>query len=469
MKVATNPVELAIAASLLGGKLNTKDVASFAKDIGAALNVGEDVWSEAAKKWAGAEQNLTWRGQAEKLLEANRELLANLAGSIEAMSAVAGAPRTTTNVAILNDYLAQHGFVGGQRAKNLSSVIGGDAFLQPGRFAALPDGVTTPVAIEVGKKRTASIPISVDTHALKDPTINRLSDAMTAQWGFLHERAVEGFVNVNTLTRSAYNAYGIRQILDNLEQRDVKNARVLLVTGYESPIHELLESDRVKEVRVVDLSAASAELVAKKYANHPNASKLKIEVADCSGVSAQLQSEAMDALSVSASKGEAPPAAIVSDYLKKVALKENEVPLPFGTGSFDAVHIPFVLGALDLGPVTDAMVKHRAATNTKGVTGYEDYLGSAMLSSSEAQQSTATNTKHVLDEFSRITKDGGLVVANLWARPQKETPGKIRFSDQPIDPATLDGMLAGFDHLFSGNPQPTLQHTVGHVIAKTKE
>lgn len=461
----TNVVELAIAASLLSGKLDTKNVAEFAKEMGVALKVDDAIVRDAAAKWGTAQQTVAWRNQAAELIGANRELLTRLAGAIEAVAKIAGAPKSSTNPALIDDYLIQHGTAGGARAEKLSSVIGSETFLKAGRFAGLPDGTELPVAIGVGKKRAAALPVKVDRSKLDDPTTRRLSDAMNAQWGFLHERAVEGFVNVNTLGRSAYNAFGVRQILQNFEDRGIKNGRVLLVTGYETPLHELLESDRVKEVRVVDLSSAAAELVAKKYANHPNAAKLKVEVADCSGVSPRLQAEAMNALGVSADRGEKPPLAVVNDYFQRAARPENQAKLPFDSGAFDAVHLPFVLGAFDLGPITEAMVRHRAATKG-GQSGYEDYLGADALASELAARSTEANTQHVMEEAARITKSGGLVVANLWARPQADAPGKIRFSDTPLTHAAFDRILAGYEHLFSGNPQPTLPHTVGHVIAR---
>jgi hypothetical protein len=52
-------------------------------------------------------------------------------------------------------------------------------------------------------------------------------------------------------------------------------------------------------------------------------------------------------------------------------------------------------------------------------------------------------------------------------RPEPEQPGKIHFSDTTIDKGTFDGMFAGFQHRFSGNPQPTLPHTVGHIMTAT--
>ncbi len=466
MKVQSpNVIDVAIAASLLAGKLDAKNIPSFAKELAVSLQLGDAAWNEAAKKWSGAEQTALWRNKASALIENNRDTLAQVSDAIASLARITGAGSGKADPQLVDDWAFQRGVSGGQRAANISEVIGSEKFLEPGRFSALPDGTAVLPAIEVGKKRAAEFPIRYDLSRLEDPTTRRLSEAMDKQWGFLHERGVEGFVNVNTLTRSAYNSYGVRQILQNLEDRDVKNARVLLVTGYETPIHELLESARIKEVRVSDLSKGALDVVANKYAHHPNASKLVLELSDFSGVAPALQQRAMNALAPSADQGQPPPEATVKTYWKDAAKKENQVALPYAAQSFDAVHLPFVLGAFDLGPVTDAMVRHRAATQG-GISGYDDYLGGPLLASKEAGNSVATNSKHVLDEAKRMTKSGGLVVANLWARPQN---GQIRFSDTPLEAGVFDKIFAGYQHLFSGNPQPTLPHTVGHIMSATAD
>ena len=110
---------------------------------------------------------------------------------------------------------------------------------------------------------------------------------MTEQWSFPYDRASrranDGALNVNTLTRHAYNCFGVRRILQDLEERgrswrqnppgDGLNVRVYMrLAGGSS-----------------DLSRQACEVIAEKYAGHPNAEKLRLKLFDYSGLDPRFQ------------------------------------------------------------------------------------------------------------------------------------------------------------------------------------
>jgi hypothetical protein len=62
-----------------------------------------------------------------------------------------------------------------------------------------------------------------------------------------------------------------------------------------------------------------------------------------------------------------------------------------------------------------------------------------------------------------------MLVTNVWARPHPNSPDTpIRLSDTPVTTEAFDGLMGGLSHNSSGNPQPGLPHTVGHIFVSTK-
>ncbi|MEQ8277960.1 MAG: hypothetical protein RMA76_27920 [Deltaproteobacteria bacterium] len=462
MRVAANPVELAVAAALATGQTDAAQVETFAADFAQTLasqGVETDGWQGALGRWTADLTPSALRTQAHAFLKDNREVLHGLASQIEAVARLPGATAAQANRATLVDFLFQLGRDATGAKTSPSEAVGSKDFLDAGRFAFTPPGTTVHAEMGVGDKRKTAYPVDVDTSLLDTAAGRRLSSAMTTQWGFLQARGVEGGDNINTLTRHAYNQYGVAQILEGLEDRDVRDARVLLVTGYETPLEDLLASDRVGEVVVADLSEQGARTVADKYAHHPQARKLKVKVADFSGQDARAQSDAADALLASGtSLGE-----VTRDWFSAVAAGRHQTDVDFATDAFDAVHLPFVAGSMHLGPLTTAIAETHG-----GYQGYDDFVGAAALATPEAADAAVASMKHVFDQARRITKDGGTVVANLWARPQvDEGVASIRLSDTAVSPDAFDSVVDGLERRFSGNPQPTLPHTVGHVFAST--
>ncbi len=340
-------------------------------------------------------------------------------------------------------------------------------FLEAGRFASLPGGVELPCEIYVapgGPDQARPIPV----RSSASPYLEALGQSMTEQWGFLYERASrranDGALNVNTLTRYAYNCFGVRRILQDLEERDVRGARILLVTGYETPVHELVESDRVGEVLAVDLSRKACEVIAEKYAGHPNAEKLRFKLLDYSGLDPRFQGcetkELAQELNNDRLRFDA-----VRQHFSSIASGQQFVALDLKSDSFEAVHLPFVLGSLHLTPLTLVIAHYRAATGQTERIDYEDFIGKLALATSEAQRSVLAVTGHALSETRRILKPGGLMMINLWGRPLPDAPRMVRLSDTVVSAAGLGELLDGCQRLFSGNPQPAAPQTVGHILA----
>ncbi len=188
------------------------------------------------------------------------------------------------------DWMFQNGLAPG--VPSIGEVILDPRFLEAGRFASLPGGAELPCEIYVapgGPDQARPIPV----RSSASPYLEALGQSMTEQWSFPYDRASrranDGALNVNTLTRHAYNCFGVRRILQDLEERDVRGARILLVSGYETPVHDLVESDQVGEVLAVDLSRQACEVIAEKYAGHPNAEKLRLKLFDYSGLDPRFQ------------------------------------------------------------------------------------------------------------------------------------------------------------------------------------
>ncbi len=461
--IKNNPVELAVAAAFVGGQVSGESVTGFAESVAKSLEsagVETTGWQDAVKKWVGAEQNSTWRTQASDLLVANKDALDTLAQGIEALARIPGMQRGAYNPATVADWLFQQGLSEDGQKFDAAELVANPAFLNKGQFAGFPPGTVPSSEMSAGRTRQGAFPIRIDTSSIESPAATRLSESMSTMWGFLQDRGSVGGDNINTLTRQAYNQFGVREVLQNLEDRGVKDGRVLLVTGYETPIEDLLDSDRIKEVVVADLSDHAANLVADKYKHHPNARKLKIKVTDFSGIDAQAQSDAAKQFGQH-DPGEVPPE-VSQAWFQSVAAGEHQVDVDFESGSFDAVHLPFVAGSLHFGPLTEAI-----ADKKKGYYGYDDFVGAKALATDAAAGAQTAAMKHAFDEAGRITKDGGLVVANLWARPHTEpSEGDIRLSDTPVTKAAFQDLVDGFQQRFSGNPQPTLPHTVGHIFTR---
>jgi hypothetical protein len=88
-------------------------------------------------------------------------------------------------------------------------------------------------------------------------------------------------------------------------------------------------------------------------------------------------------------------------------------------------HLPFVADSFHFGAATVAASKDKA----------EHAIG--------AQDALIATDRHVLEEARRITKKGGLVVAEIWARPIDHAQAPIRFSDTPVTKDSFDRVVQG--------------------------
>ncbi|MCP4203430.1 MAG: hypothetical protein GY769_16045 [bacterium] len=341
-------------------------------------------------------------------------------------------------------------------------------WLEPGRFPSLPARVELPAEMPVAEELPETTP-AIPVEEAGSPFLRSLGDSMTDQWGFLFERAsiraAPGPPNVNTATRYAYNTFAVRQIAQHLEERGRDAARVLLCTAYETPVHELLEHPRVAEVLAIELSRQACEVVSEKYSRHASAGKLRLRQADYSGLEPGFQEVEADSLAEALDDRGRPSLEAVRKHFSSIASGRFLSPLEFNSGSFDAVHLPFVLGSLHLGALTALMGRCRAEGHEIG-RDYEGFIGKAALETEEAQRAVRTVIAHALGETRRILRPGGVVVVNLWARPRLGSPELIRLSDTPVSRTTFEEVFQGFRRLFSGNPQPDLPRTVGHILAQ---
>lgn len=337
----------------------------------------------------------------------------------------------------------------------LSEIIGDPLFLRPGLFLGPVPGVVTKTAFEPSRNHHAEERARQDTSRIAS---ERLSAAMDSQWGRLHERALPGGDNKNSLLRASYNEYGLLRILEALERQDCQQARVLLCSGYESPVDILLESERVAEVLVVDASRTAKETVLARFGSHPQSEKLVVASIDLSPLHRSMQERIADA--IGQARADRPTQEEALAYFRSVADQEAWESFPFQTDEFDAAHLPFILGSLHLSAATIAM-----ARIGPGYHDYEEYLGGDVLKHPYAVEAASSCTSFALDEVRRIVRPRGPYVANIWARPVLGPKGpSIRLSDTEVSDELFDLVFAGMQHELSGNPQPGLLHTVGHVL-----
>ena len=343
-----------------------------------------------------------------------------------------------------------------------SEIVLDERFLEPGRFRALPPGVELPAQLYSATHESDITPLSIEDPGSQ--ILHALGRSMDDQWSILHDRASRHFTdkpNANTLTRWGYNTFGLRHILTRLERHDSRLVNVLLVTAYESPIELLLESERVAAVTVVDLSPRALEIISERYSGHEHANKVSLRLFDVSGIDPDFQASEIDELVRTSHDAQFSMDAI-RRHFARLAEGRHLVPLELETDSFHGAHLPIVLGSLYLGPITAASRRHHPGERI-GCIDYSETLGDA-LRTTEAHEACLAVGKHALSETRRIVVSAGCIVANIWARQQRDALGQIRMSDTLVSPETFDELLSGSRRLFSGNPQPNLLKTVGHVF-----
>ena len=291
---------------------------------------------------------------------------------------------------------------------------------------------------------------------------------MSRHWGVLHDRAARiagaGDLNANTRNRYVYNTFGIRRILNHLEERDIVGARILLVTAYETPIQELLDSPRVDHVLAIDLSHRAGEVVAEKYSQHPQAQKLSLKVADYANLKPEFQEIWIDRLTKSLAEDPNGQLRQFTRYMTEIGHGKELIANCFADDAFDAVHLPFVTGSLHLGPVTVAIQLDQKYRGGQQGDDYGQFLDQQGFRTPAARAAALASMNFALAETRRIVATDGIIIINTWARPQPDLPGYIRMSDTPFPPEAVTQLFHGYERVFSGHPQPTLPHTVGHIL-----
>ncbi len=353
----------------------------------------------------------------------------------------------------------------------VGEIIANPKFLEAGKFPELPGNIKLPQKLYYceqpgsGKKD-----ISFDKPT--SPILERIGHSMTRQWDFLYERASLKpnnceIVNINTRSRYIYNTFCVRQIINNLEERNNSSGRVLLVTAYETPIHELLESEWISEVHVVDLSPKAFEVIAEKYTCHSNADKLHLKILDYSCIDPEFLETEINGLIRNLNNCGLADIHLIKHFTK-ISSGEHFSKLGFDNASFDAVHLPFVLGSLHLTPLTAIVDHFRNITGRKERVDYKEFINENVLVSDEAQESAIAVIRHTLNESKQILKSNGLMIINLWARPLFGRNGMVKLSDVVVPAAKISSIMNDFNLLFSGNPQPNLPHTVAHILGYRK-
>ncbi|MFV1975535.1 MAG: hypothetical protein ACC651_07275 [Candidatus Scalindua sp.] len=356
----------------------------------------------------------------------------------------------------------------GLKTKNtpIGDIIADPKFLEEGKFPELPGNLELPRKLYFSNhsRNQKIIPIE----EARSSILKTLDRSMGQHWDFLYERAnleanKRDNLNINTLSRYVYNTFCVREILKDLDERNVGFGRILLVTAYETPIQELLESERVGEVHVVDLSQRACEVISEKYAGHNNAGKLHIRILDYSCIDPHFQEDEITQLI-----GNLDKVGIVDknllEHFAKIASGKYFSALDFEGNSFDAVHLPFVLGSFHLTPFTAVIDHYRFKENKSYRVEYQEFISEKVLVSEEVQKSAIAVINHVISETKRILVKNGLIVINLWARPVTGKKDMVKLSDIVVPVSVLNNVLYGFSHLFSGNPQPNLPQTVGHIL-----
>ena len=120
----------------------------------------------------------------------------------------------------------------------------------------------------------------------------------------------------------------------------------------------------------------------------------------------------------------------VRQHFSSIASGQQFVALDLKSDSFEAVHLPFVLGSLHLTLLTLVIAHYRVATGQTERIDYEDFIGKRALATPEAQRSTLAVMGHALSETRRILKPGGLMMIQPVGAAPARCP--LEWFDCPI-------------------------------------
>ena len=309
----------------------------------------------------------------------------------------------------------------------VAQMLAHPGFQEAGRFPGYPlrgNCVSAVTCHDQPEGQPAPSPQAVDSRRASQSVANEVGQTMDRHWSFLHRRGMPDRAEINSLTRSVYNARGLGLITGGAEGTHRAARRVLCCSGYESPLSLLLEQEQVEQVVVADLSREAAIPLQAKYPVSIASGRLAPIQADFSGIDPKWQSQELGRLGRSSEMEVA-----FTRHFESLATGAMLQPLPFGEGEFDAIHAPFVLGSLHMAVVTAAVAAAVPAPVDLG-----EVMGESLLSSRALQSAQFVVIRHVLTEFERILAPGGLLIVNLWARPVEfEGQRMVKFSDTESD------------------------------------
>lgn len=244
--------------------------------------------------------------------------------------------------------------------------------------------------------------------------LNPISEALTAHWGFLYERATPGFADETkkapTVKRTQFQTLAIEKALQVLEKKGHRrgDGKVLVMGGgYEVNLTPLLEN--FAEVHVVDMSSAPLKLIAKIYEDNP---RLKLFTADLSGVPVRFQGEQLKQMLTDV-KDAATNGKTQLAFFQSMP-KELEA-IPFESGAYDMVISPVLVESLSHGPLVAVFEKHREEMKAER-KGMSDLLGEPFYYQPAVMDVFARVYLHHSAELNRVLKPGGVATYSVWRR-----------------------------------------------------
>lgn len=236
-----------------------------------------------------------------------------------------------------------------------------------------------------------------------------ISDALGAYWDYLYQRVdpKRPIENPKTRKRIEIHRKGIDKALSVMGETFAHPVNCLVLGGgYETDLTALL--DRCTRVDVVDLSPRPLEVVDRTYKKNP---KLKLIVADLSGIPIHYQSQALKNFSSVASTAPAQEIlpALGEYYAKMPAQLEA---LPFESNAYAIVVSPLLIESLADGPLIP-FLEARKQNKSEGQA-IDQVVGTGFYLNNQVQGVFARLALHHSTELYRVLRPGGVAVLSAW-------------------------------------------------------
>jgi hypothetical protein len=326
--------------------------------------------------------------------------------------------------------------------------------------------------ISVAAAKQGNSNVKIDNRV--PPNLSPISEALTAHWDFLYKQADPEALNVDpkkkafTETRIKIHSDGIKKALLLLRSKGFeKDTGKALVMGgaYETDLNPLL--DLFAEVHVTDLSPRPLELIHRIYKKHPNHNRLRLVLADLSGIPPVYQAEAMKQFEKA---GDANDKGSKREFFAKMP---ELVETPFPTGSYALVVSPLLVECLPYGPLVFYYEGVRAAKGKDAPRKHIiTYLGEEFFYDPMVMASFRRVFLHHSAELQRLVVPNGVVVFSVWKseddRQAEIAPERkeklLRIGDDRVTKATWDDFFKrwatvrflGGTHVYGPDKKPTM-------------